>query len=364
MNRRSWGPVILAVVVMGAAGYLWRSHRSRASGEGAAADQGENSQVPVASVKVDRIEQGTLANEITVYGTIVPAAGALQTITVPYESRVQRILVSEGQQVSRGVPLLEIAPSPETNLQTRQARNDYEAAQKALQFMQQRFDLKLATNDQLLQAKQALEQAQAKMENARGRGSESPQEIHADVASSVSKVSVQRGAIVPAGNAMIEMIVQGRLEARVGVEPADRNRVRAGQAVRLGHVNEPERQLVVGKIRLLSQAANAANHLIDGLIDLPSSAGFIVNESVVGRITIGHVQGLLVPRSAILPEGDHFVLFTVKAGRAEEHNVEIRLENGKQAEVSGENLQVGAPVVTLGNYELKDGMAVKVDPSR
>ena len=217
MNRRSWGTLILAVVVTVAAGYLWWSHDSQqASREGAGATQGKPSQAPIASVQVDRIAQGTLAKEISVYGTIVSAAGAVQTITVPYESRVQRILVAEGQQVSRGDPLLEIAPSPETSLQTRQARNDYEMAQQALQFMQQRFDLKLATNDQLLQAKQALEQAQAKMENARGRGSETEQEIHADAASLVSKVAVQRGAIVPAGNAMIEMIAQGRLEARVG----------------------------------------------------------------------------------------------------------------------------------------------------
>ncbi|MGH7874694.1 MAG: efflux RND transporter periplasmic adaptor subunit [Candidatus Binatia bacterium] len=365
MNRRSLGTLILAVVVTVAAGYLWRSHGSQqASGEGAAVAQGEPSQAPIASVQVDRITQGTLAKEITVYGTIVPAAGALQTITVPYESRVQRILVAEGQQVSRGDPLLEIAPSWETRLQTRQARNDYETAQKGLQFMQQRLDLKLATNDQLLQAQQTLEQAQAKMESTRGRGSETPQEIHADAASLISKISVQRGAIVPAGNAMIEMVAQGRAEARVGVEPADRAKVRAGQEVRLGHVNEPERRVVVGKIRLLAQAANAANHLIDGFIDLPSAADFIVNESVVGKITVAHVQGLLVPRSALLPEGDHFVLFTVKAGRAEQHKVEIRLENGNQAEVSGENLQVGAPVVTLGNYELRDGMSVKVDASR
>lgn len=363
MNRRLWGTLILAVVVMIAAGYLWRSQGSqRASVEDAAADQREPSQAAVASVQVDRIKQGTLANEIAVYGTIVPAAGAVQTIAVPYESRAQRILVAEGQQVSRGDALLEIAPSPETSLQTRQARNDYEMAQQALQFMQQRFDLKLATNDQLLQAKQALEQAQAKMENTRGRAT--PQEIHADATSLVSKIAVQRGAIVPAGNAMIEMVAQGRLEARVGVEPGDRDQVRAGQEVRIGHVIEPERRVVVGKIRALAQAANAGTHLIDGFIDLPSSAEFLLNESVIGKIIIAHVQGLLVPRSALLPEGDHFVVFTVKAGRAEEHKMKIRLENGQQAEVSGENLQAGAPVVTLGNYELKDGMAVKVDPSR
>jgi membrane fusion protein (multidrug efflux system) len=348
-----------------AGGYWWLSHSSqRASDEGPAADQTERSQAPVASVKVDRIEEGTLAEEVTVYGTIVPAAGAVQTITVPYESRVQRILVAEGQQVSRGDPLLEIAPSPETSLQTQQARNDYEAAQKALQYMQQRFDLKLATNDQLLQAKQALDQAQTKLENMRRRGSESPQAIHTDATNLVSKISVQTGAIVPAGNAMIEMVAQGRLEARVGVEPADRNKVKVGQDVRLRRVNEPEGRVVNGKIRKLSQAANATTHLIDGFIELPPSAGLLLNEFVVGKIAIASIQGLLVPRSAILPEGDHFVLFTVKAGRAQEHKVEIRLENGSQAEVSGENLQVGAPVVTLGNYELKDGMAVKVDPSR
>ncbi len=365
MNRRFWASLTGVVFVIVAGGYLWLSHSSqRASDEGAATDQAEQSKAPVASVKVDRIEQGTLAEEVTVYGTIVPAAGAVQTIAVPYESRVRRILVAEGQQVSRGDPLLEIAPSPETSLQTQQARNDYEAAQKAVQYMQQRFDLKLATNDQLLQAKQALEQAQTKVENMRRRGSEGPQAIHADAPSLVSKVSVQTGAIVPAGNAMIELVAQGRLEARVGIEPIDHSKVKPGQEVRLGRVNEPQIRVVVGKIRKLSQAANATSHLVDGFIDLPSSAGFLLNESVVGKIAIASVRGLLVPRSAILPEGDHFVLFTVKAGRAQEHKVEIRLENGNQAEVSGDNLQVGAPVVTLGNYELKDGMAVKVDPSR
>jgi len=33
-------------------------------------------------------------------------------------------------------------------------------------------------------------------------------------------------------------------------------------------------------------------------------------------------------------------------------------------EVMGEDLRPGELVVTLGNYELKDGMAVKVDASR
>jgi acyl carrier protein len=83
---------------------------------------------------------------------------------MPFESRVRRILVTEEQRVSAGDPLLEIEPSADTRLQIEQAQNDYQAAKKAAEYMRQRFELKLATNDQLLQATQALDQAQAKLE--------------------------------------------------------------------------------------------------------------------------------------------------------------------------------------------------------
>ncbi len=364
MKPRLWGFLILLAVVILAGGYAWFVHGSQATSdiEGGAAYPAE--QAPVAVVKVDSIKRGTLAQEITVYGVIVPAAGALRTVTVPYESRVRRILVTEGQQVTKGEPLLEIEPSAETQLQTQQAHNEYESAQKALQYMQQRLDLQLATNDQLLTAKQAVEQARAKLESVRTRGSDSPHLVRADAGSLISKVDIQAGAIVPAGNPMIEVVVQSRLAARLGIEPEDSGKVRPGQEVSLVHVNARETGTVRGKIRKLSDAANATSHLVDGFIDLPSSSGFLLNEYIAGKITVGSAEGLLVPRSAVLPEEDHYVLFTVKAGRAQEHTVQLGMQNDKEVAVNGKDLHADDPVVTLGNYELKDGMAVKADPSR
>ena len=366
MRGKFWGALIVMTVTVLAGGYGWFSHSGQLTSQDAdkAAGQADSQQGPVAPVEVAPIKEGTIAEEITVYGTIVPAAGAVQAITVPFESRVRRILVTEGQQVSKGEPLLEIEPSAETNLQTQQARNEYQSAQKALQYMQQRFDLKLATNDQLLQAQQALEQAQAKLESLRRRGSEGAQTIHADAASLVSKVAVQEGAIVSAGNAMIEMVAQNRLQARLGIEPADSSKVKAGQEVSLARINVPGTHAVIGRIRKLSRAANATSHLIDGFVDLPSSSGFLLNEYVAGRISVASAQGLVVPRSAVLPAADRYVLFTVKGGRAQEHTVQVRLANAREVEVNGKDLVAGEPVVTLGNYELKDGMAVKVEPSR
>lgn len=154
MNRKFSSLLILLLLAIIVGGYWWFSHGGQAE-ERAAGDKEEAAQGPVAPVKVALIKKGVVADEITVYGTIVPAAGATRTISVPFESRVRHILVTEGQRVSERDPLLEIEPSADTSLQIQQARNDYESAKKAAEYMRQRFELKLATNDQLLQARQA-----------------------------------------------------------------------------------------------------------------------------------------------------------------------------------------------------------------
>jgi membrane fusion protein, multidrug efflux system len=365
MKRISLRLLLFAAVSL-AAGYWWFSHDGQPIPQenNAASGEEKSSQGPIAPVKVVPIKEGTVSEEITVYGTIVPAAGAVQTVSVPFESRVRRILVIEAQQVSQGDALFEIEPSPDAKLQAEQARNDYEAAQKALDYMRQRFALKLATNDQLLQAKQALEQAQAKLESLQRRGVNGLRTIHADVAGLISKVSAQEGAIVPAGNSLLEMVAQNRLEVRLGIEPDDIDKVKLGQVVSLTRVNIPGSEGVTGRVRMISRAANATTRLVDVFVDLSPSSRFLLGEYILGKIAVASAQGLIVPRSAVLPQEDHYVLFTVKDGRAQEHTVRVGLKGANNVEVLAKELHPGDLVVTLGNYELNDGMTVKTEASR
>lgn len=359
--------VLVFVITAGivAAGYWWlyRDGQTSFHDESATADT-EPPQAVVAPVKVTPINKGTIAEEITVYGAIVPAAGAVQTVSVPFESRIRRILVTESQKVSQGDALLEIEPSADAKLQAEQARNDYEAAKKALHYMQQRFDLKLATNDQLLQAKQVLEQAQTKLESLKRRGIDGVRTLHADVAGLISKVSVQEGAIVAAGNPLVDMVAQNRLEVRLGIEPQDIDKVKLGQDVALTRVNIPESKGSTGRVRKISRAANATTRLVDVFVDLPSASRFLLGEYILGKIAVASVQGLVVPRAAVLPEKDDYILFTVKESRALKHTVRVGLQNEKNVEVVAQDLQPGDLVVTSGNYELQNGMAVKIEESR
>ena len=323
---------------------------------------------PIAQIKTVPIRKGTITQTITVYGNTIPAPGALQTTSVAFESRVLKVLVTDGQEVAEGEALLEIEPSPDTYLQLEQARNTYESAEKSLEHFHRLFGLKLATNDQLTQSTQSFHQAQLNLNSMKERGINGPRKLKANFAGLIKKVYVQEGSIVPVGGTLVDIVIQNRLEILLGVEPEDVGQVKPGQDVSLSPVNVPESTGVTGKIRKISNAVNPDTRLVDVFVrlpeTLPTSTAFLLGEFAVGKITIASSTGLIVPRAAVLPEKDHYQMFTVKNDRAVKHAVQIGVENGYEVEVIGPDIEPGDPVVILGNYELKNDMAVKVEVSK
>jgi len=82
---------------------------------------------------------------------------------------------------------------------------------------------------------------------------------------------------------------------------------------------------------------------------------------VRGEIQRTAKDTLVVPRSAVLPnESRGFEVFTVANNHAVKHTVKVGAENPNEMEVIADDLHPGDPVVTVGNYELEDGMAVEV----
>jgi len=68
-----------------------------------------------------------------------------------------------------------------------------------------------------------------------------------------------------------------------------------------------------------------------------------------------------VPRSAVLPnESREFEVFTVANNHAVKHTVKIGAENSNELQVLADDLRPGDPIVTVGNYELEEGMAVEI----
>ncbi|MDA8168630.1 MAG: efflux RND transporter periplasmic adaptor subunit [Nitrospiraceae bacterium] len=349
----------VVTVCLAAGGYLVFRDGTPKAKKGPATDAG-----PVASVRVAPLKMASLSAVITAYGDVIPAPGAVQVVSMPYETRVSRVMVSSGQKISKGDALLEIEPSPDTLLKLEQAKNSYEISKQNLDHVKQLFSLKLATNAQILKAQEVFRRASLQLESLRNRGVDGKRVVRASASGLISSVQIQEGAIVPAGNPLAGIIAQNRLEVRLGVEPGDTRRLASGRPVSLSYVNEPGKEKVEGGIRKVSRAINPATRLVDVFVTLPKSAGFLLGEYIMGRIETASSYGMTAPRSAVLPEGGGHVLYTVVNGRAVKHIVQTGLESGNQVQVSGGGLKPGDEAVVLGNYELEDGMAVKAENVR
>ena len=318
-------------------------------------------EVVTATVKVAPMQMGNLNGGIAAFGSIVPQPGASQTLSVAYESRVLSIAVREGEIVAAGTPLLTLSGSPDAQLALEQSRIDAKAAEVQLAQTRNRHDLKLADNGQLAQSQQAFESAKAKVSSLEARNLGASHTLKAIAPGVVTKISVQSGAVVAPGSSLLDLADISKLEARLGVEPQEATGLRPGSIVMLEAVDGGT-QPVQAHLRTVSPAINPTTRLRDAYMILPPGHPFVLGQFVHGTLTPvshGGSGGFIVPYAAVLPDGSHYLLYTVRLGHAVRHEVTVLRQDGDRVQVAGANLDPAEPVVVMGNYELQDGMAVR-----
>jgi multidrug efflux pump subunit AcrA (membrane-fusion protein) len=137
--------------------------------------------------------------------------------------------------------------------------------------------------------------------------------------------------------------------------------VHAGQAVTLVSANRPDVPPVASTVRASGGTIDATMGTAEVRVGLPAGAPLYFGEHVEAAIVIEQAEGLVAPRSAVLPDEGKQVLFTVKDGKAVRHEVKLGIIAGDLVQVVSDNLRAGDSVVTLGNYELTDGMAIQAE---
>lgn len=322
------------------------------------AGSGSDPNATTAFVEAVKVGRKTIAETVTAYGSVIAQPGKLQTTSVAYEARVSHVLVAPGQPVEKGDPLLAIAASPSTQLQVNQARSAADLARKELKQTQERFDLKLATNQDLNSAERAATQAALQLASLEREGADTAGLLRAPSEGIVANVAVQDGQLVAGGAALVEIIATDEIEAKIGVEPEDLVAVSVGQSVALLPVNQPASREIGGTVRLVTRRINPATRLVDVYVSLPPDSGLMLEGYLRASIARESKDALVVPRSSVLPKDDAWQLFTVRDGRAVAHRVRLGVVSDGEAEVLGDDLEPGDLVVTVGNAELEDGMAV------
>src|SRR6266566_2243626 len=323
--------------------------------------EAEKKSGPIARVQVAKVQRKVISEKTVVYGSVVAQPGKTHSVSVAFETRVRHIVVAPGQFVQENDPLTEIELSPAAQLQFQQAKNAAEAARKELKQTQERFNLKLATNQDLSAAEKTARDAEAQLTTLQHAGAGGDNRIRSDMAGVIAKVDAQDGQIVPAGGPLVEIVAENEIEVKLGVEAEDLSAVQEGAPITIVPVNDPTAAKVQGRVHLVTRRIDATTRLVDVYVALPEGTKLLLDGYVRGEIQRTEKDALVVPRSAVLPnESREFEVFTVANNRAVKHTVKIGAENSQEMQVIADDLHPGDPIVTVGNYELEAGMAVEI----
>lgn len=357
---------MIAAGLLVAGGVWWRLGHKPAS------DEAEKEAAATAQVRVAPLRRGTIERTLTAYGTAVAAPGGVRSIAFPFECRVVEVTANVGQTVAAGDTLLQIEPSADARLALDTAQSNQDAAGKVLRDTQARFQAHLATNAELQTAQSTVRDAGLKLQSLRDRSPGADGLVKAPAAGLVTKLPAAPGTVVPAGSSLAELAVENRFEVRLGIAPADAAEVKNGQTVHLFAVQvsgDAKETAVEGSVRVVGGSVDPATRMVDAFVALGEQANgaapILIGSYLRAEIVLEKKDALLVPRAAVLPaeNGTEDVLFTIKSDHAVKHEVKTGIDDGVNVELTGgeTDLQEGTNVVTEGNYELEDKMAVEVN---
>ncbi len=344
-----YGIAILLFVVMFASGMV----------ASAAADE------PSVLVRTVALRQERVASSLTCYGVIAADPRGTASVALPRATIVSRLLVTQGEVVAAGAPLVEVVTDSADTFNYEQAVLAVDYARQELGRVENMAVQHLATQSQLAAARKTLADAKAALREQKKRGTgRSRERLTAPFAGTVTAIGVKEGDRIPAGTTFLQVSRQGALRAELGVEPEDSARVRKGMEVMLMPVFEGGKMLK-GTVRDIHGVINPQTRLVDVIVSLSAkdSAGFLAGTQVRGVIHLAWQNAWVVPRQAVLRDSRGEYLYQVDAGRAKRVNVRSTMAGNGLVAVRGP-VNPGLKVVSQGNYELRDGMAVREETAR
>lgn len=320
---------------------------------------------PEASVLIETAvpREQLLKRTVEAYGIIATGEDAVAGISFLHAGQISDLRVRPGQVVDAGELLLGLSTDPSATLSYQTAVATLEFAKRDLARTNILVAQHLATNAQLTAAQKAVDDAMAAVEAQRKLGNDQKTELAtAPFDGYVTGLMVALGDRVQPNTTVMKLARTDRLQVTFGLEPEDAVHVKTGMKAVVVPIFTPVRQLN-GVVRGVTGSVNPATKLIDAWVDLPAADPLVPGTAVSVQIVLDEHIGWVVPRDAVLRDQTGDYIFQVIGTRAERVAVKTGIETDKFTEIIGP-IDPKRQIVTLGNYELQNGMAVREDSSK
>jgi len=307
-------------------------------------------------VETQPVKLGTIADTLTAYGTAAPAINGGMTLSVQAEGRVMHIAVTPGEAVHKGQTLMEFRLSAAASSTYEQAVTALKAAKEEQTRITRLLGQQLATRDQKVIADKAAADAQAALTALeRETGGKPQQTLVAPFDGVVAAIPVNQGDRIAAGAALVTITRHNGLVVTCGIEPSEVKRLKIGQAVRIKPLSG-DAEVIAGKLSRIDRSLNPKTRLVDA--DVVVDDELIQGQAFRAQIEVGELKGWIVPRDAVLDDDEGTYVFQVAGDKAKRVKVKRVGTDDESTAVDGP-LDAKLEVVTVGNYQLEDGGAVR-----
>jgi multidrug efflux pump subunit AcrA (membrane-fusion protein) len=184
--------------------------------------------------------------------------------------------------------------------------------------------------------------------------------IRAPIGGIVSKRFLDRGASVSANTPLVRIVAMDTVKALIQVVESELAQLKAGAIAEI-HVDAYREEVFQGAVTCISPTVDPESRTADVEIQVDNrdhrlKPGMFAQVSLVVQRRDGV---LLLSRDSLLRENGPARVFVHDTGRASLREVSLGLAGEQHVEVIG-GLREGDEIIVAGQYELKDGMPVKV----
>lgn len=206
-------------------------------------------------------------------------------------------------------------------------------------------------NAQLNQAQMALDAA---------RGAAGKLKLLSPIDGVVSSLNVEIGQMATQASPPVTVIDMTALILDIRLSEYDVLKVRPGQKVDV-YVDAAGSQPLEGMVEWVSPSTDVRSQAYGARIRLDNSSGKLRPGMFarVGLVLDKNENALVVPKNAIMRQGNQAYVFVIKEGLAEKREVQIGMEGGEMIEVIS-GLETGEQVVVKGQAYLKEGQQVDI----
>lgn len=317
----------------------------------------------IAPVKVLKVQLGSISAIVEGHGVIKPLPSNDIKISAVSPMKIESIFVKPGDAVKKGELIVKLQRDHSVDLAVQKAKINLNYADVTLKRAEKLFKSGVIAKVNLENAKTNYELAKSEYELQlqSQKYAVSNSEIRSPINGVVSSINGIIGQIADPVLDLVHIVNMDKTIAIVGIEAEDMNKVKVGQKAEITIPNATDGKVFNGEVIKQNKEIDPSTQLVYIWIKIINSTNLLQPGMFAeAKILVKTDKNIVsLPRSAVLLDNKGAYVFVIKDNTAKKIYVKTGIETENKVEIL-DGVNKDDIVVYLGNYELEDGMQVRI----